>query len=220
MSKPILFIGNKNYSSWSLRPWLALKWAGIDFEERIIPLGGPGYGKSAIPEIRAVSPSGRVPSLHLGAARIWDSLAIVEWAAETAPHLWPSDAVTRAVCRSAASEMHSSFGALRRDLAMNVRRRTAARIWADDTRADIARVVELWSSLRDVHGAKGPFLFGERSCADAMFAPVCTRFRTYGVHLPDIARAYCNTVLEDDAFLQWELDANAEPWTLPETDHL
>src|SRR5215475_10760186 len=109
MAAPVLYIGNKNYSSWSMRPWLALKWGGIAFQEKIIPLGGEGYGQSQIKEIRAVSPSGRVPSLHVNDAVIHESLAICEWAAEQAPLLWPADATTRAIARAAASEMHAGF---------------------------------------------------------------------------------------------------------------
>ena len=123
MAAPLLHIGNKNYSSWSLRPWLALKWGDIAFEERVIPLGGEGYGKSRIPAVLAISPSGRVPSLHVDGIVVNDSLAICEWAAERAPGLWPKEAGTRALARSAAAEMHSGFPALRRDLSMNIRRR-------------------------------------------------------------------------------------------------
>jgi len=217
-----LHIANKNYSSWSLRPWLALTWAGLDFEERVSPLGGPGYGKSKIPEILAVSPSGRVPALHVGDAVIWDSLAICEWAAEQRPavHLWPDDPAVRAVARSAACEMHSGYAALRRDLSMNLKRRTQPRDWPEDTRGDIGRVQELWGQLRARYGAAGPFLFGRRSIADAMFAPVATRFRTYGVALDAVSQAYCETIFADAAFGAWEKAALAEAWTIPVTDAL
>lgn len=222
MSRPTLYIGNKNYSSWSMRPWLALKWAGIAFEEKVLPLGGPGYGKSKIPEILDASPSGRVPALHVDGFVIWDSLAICEWAAEQKPeaHLWPNGGHARAICRSAAAEMHSGFAALRRDAAMNVRRRTNARNWPDDTRGDIVRVQELWGSVRDQFGGAGPYLFGARSIADAFFAPVCTRFRTYGVKLDDVSQDYCNTIFLDPAFQEWERAAQAETWTIPEADAL
>src|SRR5215475_10731705 len=138
MAAPVLYIGNKNYSSWSMRPWLALKWGGIAFEEHIIPLGGEGYGRSQIKEIRAVSPNGRVPALQVGGVVVYESLAICEWAAEQTPSLWPSDPLVRAQARSVASEMHAGFGALRRDMAMNIRRRLQAPPqWPGDTRADI-----------------------------------------------------------------------------------
>lgn len=221
MTQPILYIGNKNYSSWSMRPWLALKWAGVAFEERVIALGGSGYGKSKIGEILAVSPSGRVPALHVGDTVIWDSLAISEWAAEQKPGtIWPDDPVVRAVARSAASEMHSGFAALRRDGSMNIRRRAGKRDWPDDTRSDIVRLEELWGALRAACGAGGPFLFGRRSIADAFFAPICTRLRTYDVSVSAVSRAYCEAVFADDAFLEWERDAVAETWTIPQADAL
>lgn len=221
MPQPVLYIGNKNYSSWSMRPWLALKWAGIAFDERVIALGGPGYGKSKIDDILAVSPSGRVPALHVGGAVIWDSLAISEWAAEQKPGaIWPEDPVVRAVARSAAAEMHSGFAALRRDGSMNIRRRAGKRDWPEDTRSDIVRLEELWRALRAAHGAGGPFLFGKRSIADAFFAPVCTRLRTYDVAVSAVSQAYCDAVFGDDAFLEWERGAIAETWTIPQADAL
>jgi len=218
----LLYLGNKNYSSWSLRPWLVLTWAGIPFEERVIPLGGPGYGKSQIPEVLAVSPTGRVPALAVPGLTIADSLAISEWAAEQAPsaHLWPQDAGARAVARSVACEMHSSFGAMRRDLSMNIRRRTTPRAWPEDTRADLARVEELWASTRDRFGAGGPFLFGTRAIADAFYAPVATRLRTYGVPLRPASQAYCEAIFADPAFRAWEAAAIEEPWTIGVTDAL
>ncbi len=219
MPAPVLHIGNKNYSSWSLRPWLALKWAGIAFEENLIPLGGEGYGRSEIAAIRAVSPSGRVPALQLGDVTIHESLAICEWAAEQAPALWPSDPLARAEARSAACEMHAGFAALRRDLSMNVRRRIRAEPnWPADTRADLERLYGLWDHALARHG--GPFLFGARSIADAMFAPVATRLRTYGVSMPDCAQVYCNAVFSDDAFQHWERAASEEVWTIEEAEAL
>lgn len=218
MSIPHLIIGNKNYSSWSMRPWLALRWGGIPFLETVIPLGGPGYGKSQIPEILAVSPSGRVPVLMIGDLRIWDSLAICEWAAEQSPTLWPADAAARAIARAASAEMHSGFPALRRDLSMNLRRRSAARDWPADTETDIRRVTELWTEL--LRGEGGPFLFGEKCIADAMFAPVCTRLRSYGVPMSGPVSAYCEAVFRDPDFMAWEEAALAEPWRIPSTDNL
>jgi glutathione S-transferase len=221
MALPTLFVGNKNYSSWSLRPWLALKWGGIAFEERVIRLGGEGYGKSEIAEVLAVSPSGRVPALHWNGATINDSLAICEWAAEQAPSLWPKDATTRALARSAAAEMHSGFAALRRDCSMNIRRRLETTpAWPDDTQRDLARLYELWGAARERFSADGPWLFGARSIADAMFAPVATRLRTYKVAAPSLARAYCDTLFADSAFQEWERAGVAETWTIPESDGL
>lgn len=222
MSHPTLYIGNKAYSSWSMRPWLALTWGGIAFEERVIPLGGVGYGKSKIAEVLAVSPSGKVPALQVGGAVIWDSLAICEWAAEQSPSLWPVDPLVRAVARSAAAEMHAGFAALRSHYGMNLRRVGQPTITppGEGVLADIARIDELWSDLRMRHGGEGGYLFGARCIADAMFAPVATRFRSYGVALSPSAQAYAETVLADPAFRAWDEAAQREPWTIPSTDAL
>jgi len=221
MAAPVLFIGNKNYSSWSLRPWLALKWGGIAFEERVIPLGGEGYGRSEIKAVRAVSPSGRVPALHIGDAVIHESIAICEWAAEQSPSLWPADPIVRAQARAVAAEMHAGFAAIRRDMSCNIRRRLErAPAWPADTRADLERLFELWGGLRARFGADGPFLFGARSIADAMFAPVATRLRTYAVETPQAAQTYCDAIFADSAFQEWERAGEAEPWTIEESEAL
>ena len=211
--RPHLFVGNLNYSSWSLRPWLCLRWAGIDFAETLVELDQPGYGQGQIADVLAVSASGRVPVLHVGPHRIWDSLAIAEWAAETAPAagLWPSDRWRRAAARSATCEMHAGFAALRRDLPMNLRRRTRARDLPAETLADIARVDALWTTTRQQHGADGPYLFGARTIADAFFAPVATRFRTYAIELSPTAAAYRDALLADDQVRAWEDRALAQP---------
>lgn len=221
MPVPVLHIGNKNYSSWSLRPWLALKWGGIPFEENIIPLGGEGYGRAQIKEVLKVSPSGRVPALHLGDAVINDSLAICEWAAEQTPSLWPADPIVRALARSASAEMHSGFVALRTAMSCNIRRRLEREPdWNSATRADLTRLYELWGGLRARFGGEGPFLFGQRSIADAMYAPVCTRLRTYKVSAPEDAQAYCATIFADPAFQDWERAGEAETMTLEPTEAL
>ena len=220
MATPILHIGNKNYSSWSMRPWLALKWGGIAFTENVIPLGGQGYGQSAIAAVRAVSPSGRVPALHVEDAIIHDSLAICEWAAEQTRLLWPEDANLRAQARALACEMHAGFSALRRDMSMNIRRRLEAEPdWPADTRADLKRLYAVWGGQLARHG--GPFLFGkQRTIADAMFAPVATRLRTYAVSATDDALAYCAALFADPAFQEWERGAQNESWTIEETEAL
>jgi len=219
MAPPILFIGNKNYSSWSMRPWLALKWGAIAFEERIIPLGGEGYGRSEIKAIRDISPSGRVPALHVDGVVVYESLAICEWAAEQAPGLWPSDRLQRAAARSAACEMHAGFAAMRRDMSCNIRRRMAsAPDWPADTRADLEQLFSLWTQALTRSG--GPFLFGQRSIADAMFAPMCTRLRTYAVATPSAVQGYCATIFADAAFQEWERAAEAESWTIEQTEAL
>jgi glutathione S-transferase len=219
MATPILHIGNKNYSSWSMRPWLALKWGGIAFEEHIIPLGGEGYGQSAIKEVRDVSPSGRVPALHVDGVVIHESLAICEWAAEQAPSLWPKEPLVRAQARALASEMHAGFGAVRRDMSMNVRRRLANEpSWPEDTRTDLTQLFATWSHALEKSG--GPFLFGQRSIADAMFAPVATRLRTYKVTVPAPAQAYCDAIFADAAFQDWERAAEAETWVIQTAEDL
>lgn len=210
-----LYIGNKNYSSWSLRPWLCLRWGGIPFEETVIRLDQPGYGKQAVAAIKAVSPNGTVPALHADGTTIWDSLAITEWAAEqVAPGvLWPADPALRAQARAAVCEMHSGFAAVRRDLPMNIHHRLAETpAWPEDTRAGLARIEALWTGLRERHAQHGPFLFGQRSIADAFFMPVATRLRTYAVPVSAVAGAYRDTLLADPDFLQWERDSLADSW--------
>jgi glutathione S-transferase len=214
--KPILYVGNQNYSSWSLRPWLVLTWAGIDFETRVIPLGGPGYAKRQMREVLAVSPSGTVPVLHLGEDAVTDSLAIAEWAAEQVPSLWPSEPLARALARSATSEMHSGFNALRGALPCNIRRRAAPRTLSADTVGEVARVEAIWSSLQKRFGGDGPYLFGAApTIADAFYTPIATRFRTYGVELNPDAKRYADALLANPAFRTWEDAGNREQWTMP-----
>ncbi|HEX3593882.1 MAG TPA: glutathione S-transferase [Polyangiaceae bacterium] len=214
--KPVLYVGNQNYSSWSLRPWLALTWGGIDFEMRVLALGGPGYMKREEPDVLAVSPSGTVPALHVGGDVVTDSLAISEWAAELSPSLWPSDPIPRALARSAACEMHSYFFALRGELPCNMRRRAEPRTFSEDVLRDVARVEAIWSSLLERFGGSGPYLFGATpTIADAFYTPVATRFRTYGVDLTPGARRYAEALLANPAFREWEAAGAREPWTMP-----
>jgi glutathione S-transferase len=195
-----LVIGNKNYSSWSLRPWIALKTLGVEFEERRIPLYGPG-SKAAILEH---SPAGKVPILIDGATTVWDSLAILEYLAEKNPALWPSDASDRARARSIAAEMHSGFPNLRNHMSMNVRRRYSGKGRTPEVLAEIDRIKAIWSQ------AKKPFLFGAFGAADAMYAPVALRFRTYEVDLAGPARAYCDALLALPAMQEWIAAAERE----------
>lgn len=212
--KNVLYIGNKNYSSWSMRPWLCLKWAHIPSEEREIQLAQPGYGRQAIKDVLRVAPNGRVPALHTGDLVVWDSLAIAEWAAEEAPaaQLWPRDRRLRTEARAVVAEMHSGFAAVRRDLSMNILRRVEVREWPADTSADLQRIEALWTQLRSRHSASGPWLFGERSIADAFYAPVATRMRTYGVKLTRAAQSYCDAVFADRDFKVWEAACEANSW--------
>lgn len=222
---PTLFIGNKNYSSWSMRPWLALKWAGIPFEERVLPMIGGVYGKSTAPEIAAASPSGRVPALKTNDLTIWDSLSICEWAAEQKPDsgLLPKDPVARAFCRSAAAEMHSGFQGVRNGMTMNIRRapkpEDVARFERTEVQKDIARMQDVWAEARWRFNPKGPYLFGAPSIADAFFTPVATRFRTYGAKLSPEGQAYCDALLANPAYLEWEQAAKAETWVIEVFDN-
>jgi glutathione S-transferase len=204
-----LHIGNKNYSSWSLRPWILLKNLGLEFVERIIPLDTPSFARDIAP----LSPTRRVPVLEHDGVRIWDSLAICEYATELAGKGWPRERAARAVARSVCAEMHAGFGALRSQWPMNARaegRKTAPNPERD---ADVARIGELWNDCRARFGAQGPWLFGEYSVADAMYAPVVLRFRTYGARPPG-AGSYMATVLADPHLRDWLAAAAAETWTI------
>lgn len=213
MSVPILVIGNKNYSSWSLRPWIAMKVLGVPFQELRIPLYRPGASE----EIRRYSPTGKVPCLVDGTVRIWDSLAILEYLAERHP-LWPEDADARAVARSASAEMHSGFAALRENMSMNVRRRYPGRGRTPESLADVARIVALWSDCRERFGLDGEFLFGAFCAADAMYAPVVLRFRTYEVELPPACRAYADAMLALPAMREWIAAAERETESIEKFD--
>jgi len=218
MSQPTLVIGNKNYSSWSLRPWLALRMAGIPFDEVVIPL----YEEASKPAILRHSAHGKVPILHHDARTVFESLAICEYAAELAPAagLWPADPGARAHARSISCEMHAGFLALRSAMPMNVRARgrRLATPPSAAAEADVARVAALLEDCRDRFGAGGPFLFGAFGIADAMFAPVATRFRSYAVSLPPRAQAWCDAVLATPPMLEWERAALAEPWRIATTE--
>jgi len=209
---PKLHIGNKNYSSWSMRPWLALRAGGIAFEEvqHFLPEVG---GK---PIFGAVSPNARVPALDLGGVVIAESLAICEWAAEQNTALWPKDATARALARSAAAIMHSGFADLRRDAPMNIRRRTDAGRMTADGLADAAHVDELWRDWLSRSG--GPFLFGAWSIADAMYAPVVTRFVTYAIPRSPEAQGYIDRMWAEPSFSAWVKGAEAETQQLPRSD--
>ncbi|WP_372398052.1 glutathione S-transferase family protein [Azospirillum sp. HJ39] len=215
MSDPTLVMGNKAYSSWSLRPWLALKQAGLPFAETVIPLRQPDTAA----RIAAHSPSGRVPCLLDGDLVLWDSLAICEYVAELAPGagLWPADRAARAVARAVSAEMHSGFVSLRTTMSMDLRRDRKGEGMTEATAADIARIEALWADARTRFGgpAGGPFLFGAFTIADAMFAPVVTRLETYGVAVSPVSRAYMDAVLALPAMREWIAAAKAEPWELP-----
>ena len=207
-----LYIGTKRYSSWSLRGWLAVHLAGLDVEEVLIPLAGGG-GTAAI---KAVTPTGMVPYLEHQGARVWESLAILEYCAEFAPTLWPEDRVLRALLRSAAAEMHAGFRGLRMAMPMNLGRDFAGRGGTPDALADIARIETVWASCLDAGG--GPFLHGAAiGVADAMYAPVVTRLITYAPALSARGKAYVAAVRAHPLVARWYDEAAAEPeaWLLP-----
>lgn len=208
--RPILYVGNRNYSSWSMRPWLALTWAGIDFETRDVELDAEGYGEGRIAAVAAVSPSGRVPALDVDGATIWDSLAICEWAAERAPAagLWPEDALERAVARSLACEMHAGFMAIRTELPCNLRRRSATPALPAAARHEIARIEEIFASQPQRAKGRGPYMFGRRGIVDAFYLPMASRLRSYAIPL-EAAAAYRDALLGDADFKCWEASADA-----------
>lgn len=209
MSELTLIVGSKNYSSWSLRPYLALVHTGQPFKEVVVVLDEPDTAAN----IQKHSPSGRVPALRHGELVIWDSLAICEYLAETFPaaKLWPEDRVARAMARSVTAEMHSSFGALRQNMPMNMRARKPGQgLDAAGVKEDIRRVQELWGQCRARFGKEGPFLFGRFSIADAFFAPVISRFVTYEVPLDAVSTTYRDAVLALPGMRKWAEDSAVE----------
>jgi glutathione S-transferase len=207
-ARPTLIIGSKNSSSWSLRPWLLLRQAGVDFDEIVLPLDTPEY----YARIGDYSPTGRVPAMHVGSERIWDSLAICEVANERwlGGRGWPAEAHARSAARSAACEMHSGFAALRTQLPMDCGREPAPPHWDAAAARDIARVQELWRNLRRAHGDGEGFLCGAFGIVDAMFAPVCVRFRSYGVAVERDTQRYMDTIFALPAMRRWLEEAAAE----------
>ena len=205
-----LVIGNKNYSSWSMRPWLALRANQIAFEEVLIPLYTDD--KADKDRILSFSRAGKVPALIDGDVTIWDSLAIIEYLAERFPEarLWPEDSVQRAHARSISAEMHSGFMALRNECGMNLHRPVGAVTLSADAQANVARIQEIWIECRQRYGETGPFLFGNFGAADAMFAPVVHRFRTYAIAVAPQVQAYMDTMLELPAFAEWTRAGLAE----------
>lgn len=213
MPEFFIALGNKNYSSWSLRGWLVLAACGADFEEEVIPLDRP----ETKARLKEISPTARVPLLRHGDLAIPDSLAIAEYLAERFPAagLWPDDAAVRARARAAVCEMHSGFTALRAELPMAIREDCSGRSFSAEAEADIARAIEIWQDCRAAGSASGgPFLFGRFGIADAFYAPVVTRFRTYGIALPESAEAYARAVLDWPDMQRWTAAARDEPWVI------
>lgn len=210
MAPLTLVIGNKNYSPWSLRPWLLMKHLNLEFQELLIPLDTPETRE----QIDRYAPSGRVPVLRHGTLCVWDSLAICEYVAELSGSGWPRAREVRAVARAVCAEMHSGFSTLRSLWPMNARARNRRTAVTAALEADIERIDELWNDCRGRFGGGGPWLFGEYSIADAMYAPVVLRFNTYAARISQTARWYMATVLEDAPLQQWLQAAKQEPWTI------
>lgn len=216
MTEARLIIGNKNYSSWSLRGWLAVKQAGLAFDEVSVNLGDGDYKQ----QLQRHSKAGKVPVLVHKGLEIWDTLSIIEYLAETCPDagLWPEESTPRAVARSISAEMHSSFGALRTHMPMNIRAAHPTKGRGPGVDQDIARITEIWRDCRSAAEGSGDFLFGAWSAADAMYAPVVSRFKTYAVSLDDVCQHYADAVLGSGLFKEWEAEALKETWIVPEDE--
>jgi glutathione S-transferase len=210
-----LIIGNKAYSSWSLRGWLAVKQSGLPFEEITVPMFGEEWNKAQEGDEFAPS-GGKVPVLWDDKTVIWDSLAIIEWLADRTDRAryWPEEEAARGMARSMAAEMHSSYPNLRRDLSMNVRKQFPQNELKEETRTEVIRILELWAEARARHGSGGPYLFGGFGAVDIMFAPVVTRFVTYSVSVPRFASAYMETILGHAWMREWIEAAQEEPWVI------
>jgi glutathione S-transferase len=208
MSELTLVIGNRNYSSWSMRAWLALEQTGAPFREQRIWFDEDGDRRQRL----ALSPAGRVPILRHGELTVWDSLAIAEYLAELYPDagLWPARREARAVARALCAEMHSGFFEIRNRMPLNCRARTTPRDPHVELNAEVERIIQIWTETRRHHGKGGPYLFGKRTAADAFFAPVASRFQTYGVRLDGAAASYAEAVLQMPAVRDWIDKAESE----------
>jgi glutathione S-transferase len=211
-----LYLGNKNYSSWSLRPWIGMKVAGIPFDEVVISLNAPDFKQRLL----AVSPVGKVPVLVDDGVHVWESLAILEYVADRFPAsgLWPDDPAARAHARSLAAEMHAGFVPLRRHCPMNMWRPVKPRELPADVAANVARIDAMWTDCRTRFGGEGPFLFGRFGAVDAMYAPVVARFQTYAIAVGGIARAYMEAILALPAWSEWKTAALKETSVLPQDE--
>ena len=210
MSELTLIIGNKNYSSWSLRPWILARHLGLTFSEQLIPLNQ----NDSAARLRAANPTGRVPALRHGKLLVWDSLSICEYLCELARCGLPAEPAARAWARSVSAEMHAGFQALRQQWPMNTRavgRHTSMTV---ALQKDLTRIEAIWTDCRHRYAAVGPWLFGDYSIADAMYAPIALRFRTYGARLTSAAQSYMATVVADEFMREWLSAAVAEPWTI------
>ncbi|MCC9620961.1 glutathione S-transferase family protein [Thalassospira sp. MA62] len=213
---PILYIGNKNYASWSLRAWLGLSVGGIEFEERVIPLRSEEFAAKA----PVFSPTARVPAFFDGHKTIWEALAILEYIADSRPDtmLWPLDMDVRAIARAVSLEMHGGFSALRSHMPMNCRQSLPGLGRGEGVDKDIARIGDIFKNCRTRYGQGGDFLFGHFSIADAMYAPIVTRFKTYGVELDPIGNAYMQAILDLPEMTSWYADAQYEEWVIADVE--
>ncbi|SMQ69514.1 glutathione S-transferase [Altererythrobacter xiamenensis] len=211
-----LIIGNKNYSSWSMRGWLAAKQSGLHFEELTVPIMGEGWAEAKRDMGEMAPSSGKVPILWDEDTVVWDSLAILEYLADKVgrERFWPKDDTARGMARAMVAEMHSSFRSMRQELPMNVRKRIALDDVSDDTRQDIVRILTLWAEARARFGKSGPFLFGTFGAADIFYAPVVSRFITYGVGVPGFAQAYMQAIWEHDWTQEWISASEEEEWVI------
>lgn len=211
-----LIIGNKNYSSWSLRGWLAAKQSGLAFEELTVHIDGDDWQAMRRHDGEFQPSAGKVPVLWDGEVVVWDSLAILEYLADKVgrDRFWPKDDEARGMARSVVTEMHSSYLALRRECPMNVRRRIEGHQISDQAKADVIRILQLWAEARARFGRGGPFLFGTFGAADVFYAPVVSRFLTYGIGVPGFAQTYMQAVWEHEWMQQWATAAEAEEWTI------
>jgi len=211
-----LIIGNKNYSSWSLRGWLAAKQSGLPFEEITVPMMGEDWERARHDMGEMQPSSGKVPILWDGDAVIWDSLAIMEYLADKVgrDRFWPKNDVARGMARAMVAEMHSSYQSLRREMPMNIRRRVHLGDVTEETRHDIVRILGLWAEARARHGKGGPFLFGTFGAADIFYAPVVSRFMTYGISVPGFAQSYMQAIWEHEWTKSWIEAAENEQWVI------
>lgn len=216
MSKLHLVIGNKNYSSWSLRPWIAMSMAGLPFNETVIQLDTPDTKRLLAEHTKA----GRVPVLHHDKLTVWESLAIMEYLADTFPEkkLWPAGKAARAAARAISNEMHAGFSALRNACPMNLRRPRKLVPMPDAAKADCQRIIALWRECRETFGKGGKFLFGKFTIADAMYAPVVSRFDTYAIPVETDTRAYMDAVMNTRAFREWKEAALKEEWIIKDDE--
>lgn len=216
MSALCLILGNKNYSSWSLRPWLVMKHLGLDFDEIVVPLLQGNFKE----ELLTHSPSGKVPVLKVDGQEMWDSLAICEYLNEEYPDakLWPVDKSARGHARSISYEMHSGFFNIRNDMPMNMRRARGNFQASPLCQAEIDRILAILADCRENYGQNGPFLFGDFSIADAMFAPVVSRFDTYGIAVGDVVKDYMETILNMAHLKEWREAGTLEEWVIAEAE--